>query len=288
VRAVAAPADRRFRRAHVKPGRRRARWRAIAWPALQFGVLVPLAGYAAYQGGAVMREARVLRIDRVAVRGNQWLSQGEALAVLDGLRGENILWADLDAARERLLASPWVREAALRRSLPSTVEALVVERQPMALARLDGALYLVDERGSVIDAYGPRYVDFDLPIVDGLTAAPGAPREDQRERADLAAQIIGALQADPDVARRLSQIDVGDLQNAGVILDGDPAVLYIGRERFLARVRSYVQLAGAIRERVPEIDYVDLRFDDRIYVRPVGPVRRSAAGARSGGTAEGR
>jgi cell division septal protein FtsQ len=281
--AVSAPADRRFRRAHVKPGRRRGRWRALAWPAAKYGLLVPLAAYAAYHGGSRMADASALRIDRIVVRGNEWLSQGEALAVLDGLRGENILWADLDGGRRRLLASPWVREAALRRSLPSTVEALISERQPIAIGRINGALYLVDERGLVIDAYGPRYVDFDLPIVDGLAAAPPDGRVTDQPRADLAARVIAALRGDPDVAPRLSQIDVGNLQNASVILSGDPAVLYVGRERFLPRVRTYLQLAGAIRARVPEVDYVDLRFDGRIYVRPSGAGGSRRAGTRPAG-----
>ena len=34
-------------------------------------------------------------------------------------------------------------------------------------------------------------------------------------------------------------------------------------------MQSYVDLAPALRDRVPEIDYVDLRFDERVYVRPV-------------------
>ena len=31
-----------------------------------------------------------------------------------------------------------------------------------------------------------------------------------------------------------------------------------------------VQGARQVRERVPEIEYVDLRFDERLYVRPAG------------------
>jgi cell division septal protein FtsQ len=53
-----------------------------------------------------------------------------------------------------------------------------------------------------------------------------------------------------------------------VILSGDPAVIRLGDDQFLARLESYLQLAAALRERVAEIDYVDLRFDDRIYVKP--------------------
>jgi cell division septal protein FtsQ len=57
-----------------------------------------------------------------------------------------------------------------------------------------------------------------------------------------------------------------------VILNDDPAVVFVGRDRFLQRIRSYLQLAPALRRQVPEIEYVDLRFDERIYVRPARPV----------------
>ena len=69
-----------------------------------------------------------------------------------------------------------------------------------------------------------------------------------------------------------------DLHNAAVILSGDPAVIELGDERFLPRLQSYLELAPTLRERVSDIDYVDLRFDDRIYVRPIG--EHAAAGTR--------
>jgi cell division protein FtsQ len=268
---VAAPADRRFRRAHVKPARKRGPWRVVVRPLIEYGFVALAAAYAVYRGAAVVAHARVLRIDHIVVRGNQRLPTGEVLAVLNGLRGENIVWTDLAAWRRRLLASPWVRDAALRRSLPSTVEVMVSERAPIGIGRIKSELYLVDDRGVVIDEYGPQYADVDLPIIDGLTAGTVA----DQSRAELAARVVAALGPQPSVARRLSQIDVTDLHNAAVILSGDPAVIYVGEERFLQRLQSYLDLSAALRARVPDIDYVDLRFDDRIYVRPAGKPGKS-------------
>src|SRR5262249_41986270 len=195
--------------------------------------------------------------------------KGEVLAVLNGLRGESLVGTDLDAWRRRLMASPWVRDAALRRSLPSTVEVVVWERQPIGIGRINGETYLVDDRGVIIDQYGPQYAALDLPIIDGLAAAPGAGGTLTDEaRADLAARVVLAVKGKPKIAARLSQVDVGDLHNAAVILTGDPAVIHLGEDQFLARLQSYLDLAPTLRERVADIDYVDLRFDDRIYVRP--------------------
>jgi cell division septal protein FtsQ len=152
---------------------------------------------------------------------------------------------------------------------------MISERQPIGVSRLRDDLYLVDERGVVIDQYGPQYADLDLPIIDGLAISPGKELATDAARADLAARVIGALRSRPELAKRLSQIDVSDLHNVSVILSGDPAVLYLGDDQFLQRLQSYIELAPALRERVAEMDYVDLRFDERIYVRP-------AAGARAG------
>jgi cell division protein FtsQ len=286
VSAVAAPADRRFRRAHVKPARRKRTWRGMAWPAIRYSVVAAVVGLAIYRGAQVSAYAHLLQVNRIVVHGNERMSKGEVLAVLGGLRGESLLWTDLDAWRRRLLASPWVRDAALRRSLPATVEVVVSEREPIGIGRLNGGdLYLVDERGVIIDQYGPQYADLDLPIIDGLSAVNQNGSLTDERRAELAARIVAALRTKPQVARRVSQIDVADLHNASVILSGDTAVIQLGEDQFLPRLQGYLELAPALRERVANIDNVDLRFDDRIYVRPAfapRALRRGEPGSAPG------
>ena len=61
---------------------------------------------------------------------------------------------------------------------------------------------------------------------------------------------------------------MSDAHDAVVLLDGDAALLHLGDDKFLERVQSYLELSPALRERVTDIDYVDLRFDPRVYVRP--------------------
>jgi cell division septal protein FtsQ len=163
-----------------------------------------------------------------------------------------------------------VADVGLRRVLPSTVEVFVSERQPIGLCRLQKQLYLVDRAGIVIDEFGPKYAQFDLPIIDGLVRPPasGQPAIDER-RAELAARVLDAVAPRQDLARSISQIDVTDLHDAVVLIEGDSALLHLGDDRFLERLQSYLDIAPALRERVRDIDYVDLRFEDRLYVRPV-------------------
>lgn len=266
---VAAPADRRFRRAHVKPARKR-RWRALLRYLVIVGLVLLIVAFVAYRGTEVVMHARMLQIDRLVVTGNERVPSATVLEAVQGLKGQNLMWTDLEAWRGRLLQSPWVRDAALRRSLPSTVEIAVSERLPAIIARLDGRLFLVDDQGIIIDDFGPRYASFDLPIVDGISAARPAPGvQADHARASLAARVVASLRSNPEVAKRVSQIDVADPHNAHVTLTGDSAVLYLGDEQFQQRVESYLQLGERLRESVPDIEYVDLRFGSRVFVGPV-------------------
>jgi len=78
----------------------------------------------------------------------------------------------------------------------------------------------------------------------------------------------------------VSQIDVSDPHDAVVLLAGDTARLHVGDDRFVDRLQSYVELAPTLRQRVPEIDYVDLRFGERVYVRPAGTPAKGTAAPR--------
>lgn len=278
---VTAPADRRFRRAHVKPARQRkvllARIARIARLVVA-GVAVVAA---MYYGVHAVAQAHSLQVQDIRVRGNLHLAKGEVLAILEGLRGEHILATDLEVWRQRLLGSPWIEHAALRRLLPSTVEVVIRERHPLALARLGGSLYLIDDGGLVIDEYGPNYAQLDLPIVDGLTSGPptNGPTIDP-SRAYLAARVVAALGPRPDLLQRVSQLDVSNPHDAVVLFDQDPAFVHVGEDEFVERLQAYLDLSDALRARVPEIEYADLRFADRVYVRPArGSARRAGIAA---------
>jgi cell division protein FtsQ len=261
--------DKRFRRAQVKPARKRSPASKYFWLATRLSVVTLILGYAAYRSVTSIAEASSLQIGHMVVRGHERMSTGEVLSLVEGLRGQNILTVKLDEWQTRLLTSPWVESATIRRVLPSTLEITVHERQPMGIGRLGTAMYLIDGRGVIIDEYGPAYADIDLPIIDGLAASPhaGGPMIDTA-RAEFAGRVIAALAVRPEIAKRVSQIDVSNLHDAVVILDDDPALLRLGDTDFVARLQQFLDLSPALHERLAAIDTVDLRFDERLYVRP--------------------
>jgi cell division protein FtsQ len=266
---VQTQTDKRFRRAHVKPARARRSWTLDWKTAAKASIVLAVVIVVIYKTAAMVLTAEALVIQKITVSGNSKMSRGEVIALMDGLRGQNMLTADLEGWRKRLKSSPWVADAAIRRVLPGTVSVVVLERDPIGIGRIGDDLYLIDRRGAIIDTFGPNYADLDLPIISGLAAHSkdgGLLIDDAR--ASLATRLIDALNARKDLAARVSEIDVTDPRDAVVLFKDDTASLRVGDDQFLKRLESYVDLAPALRERVMDIDYVDMRFDERVYVRP--------------------
>jgi cell division protein FtsQ len=260
-------ADKRFRRADVRPGRRRRVFVRVWQVGRVLLVVLAVIGAGLFVTSRAV-DARILAVNDVTIRGNHRLTLGEIDALIGDVRGESLLTVDLDRFRARLLDSPWVVDVTVRRVFPSVVDVHIVERDPVAVARLGHTLYLIDGGGLIMDEYGPQYKDFDLPIVDGLAAPKSVdgPVIDPA-RAQLTAQFLRSLAPRPELIRALSQVDVSTDGNVVVLLGDDPTYLHLGDQLFLERIQTYLELTPALADREKPIDYVDLRFGNRVFLK---------------------
>jgi len=261
---VAAPPDRRFRRPDVRPPRRR-KLSQLAWRLGRVAIVALVALLVLAWIGQMFLRSRFLAVSHLVVRGNARLSTGEVQTLLDGLSGQNILRVDFADYRQKLMDSPWVADAMMWRVLPSTVGVQIVERNPMAVARLGQQLFLVDERGAIIDEFGPQYQDFDLPLVDGLVRQPSKSGQVVANAAGVALteRFLEALRPQADLRHRVSQIDVSDPHDVVALLNDSPTLLHLGDSRFVERIKMYLDLAPTLAQQFKEVDSVDLRFDER-------------------------
>jgi cell division septal protein FtsQ len=259
------PADKRFRRSEVRQGRRR-NWRSWWFKAAWLGGAALLAIVVVVSLAGALADARVFKVSHVALTGNVQLTDADVNALLAGLTDESILRVKLAQYRLRLLASPWIASAELSRLLPSTVQVRIVERRPLFAARLHGQLYLVDAAGVIIDRFGPQYRQFDLPIVDGLLNETEAGPAVDAARLGLAQRFIREVSGRADWLSRISQLNVSNPRNAVVLIQGEPAELRLGDEKFLARLDFWKDVADSTRAQMKVEEYWDLRSDDETIV----------------------
>ena len=90
-------------------------------------------------------------------------------------------------------------------------------------------------------------------------------------RAQLVARFLGSLVARPELRRSVSQVDVSRDGNVVVLLDGDATLLYLGDDQFVERLRTYLEIRSTLAERMSDVDYVDLRYGQRVIVKDRTP-----------------
>ena len=92
-----------------------------------------------------------LVIDRIEVVGNEKLERGEVLTISGLNIGEHMLFANLGEARSRLLSSPYIRSAYIKRAYPDKLIITIEERKPVAAIVGVGSYALIDLEGSVME-----------------------------------------------------------------------------------------------------------------------------------------
>ncbi len=258
----------RGRRQRVRPGRR-VGGLVLRW----FALLAAFLGLAAAFVWTVTTAGKApeLVVARVLVEGNEQLSDGEILELLELSEGANILTLDLEVVRERLLRSAWVREVEIERVLPRTLTLRIAERSPVAVAVL-GELYLLAADGTMLDELAPHYNIEKLALIRGLTDGDGV----VPARAALAGRMAAALMERELLAALVSELDVSEGDGSVTVRLREPAVTFLVHSATMVeRLERLVPLLDGLQKRYRALDTVDLRFDGRIYLR-----LRDVAGAQ--------
>jgi len=186
----------------------------------------------------------------------------------------NLLQTDLDQIREIVESEPWIKSATVHRLLPNRLVITVVEREPAAVATIDGEFYVVDAEGNVLDHYGARHQSIDGPIVKGLTnvARENAREDNQARMAAYLAVITELRKAPEDLLGLISEIEVENPRRVALIPSDEPIPIIVGDRNFLQRYQKFLDSRSVFEElkrQYGNIEYVDVTFDDKIiFHRP--------------------
>jgi cell division protein FtsQ len=174
------------------------RWAGAAATAL---LILASIGYGAAKGGHVpmivdflsdARDAAAnaagFRIAAVSLSGEKHVSRAEVFAAAGVTDRTSLLFLDVDAARARLKAIPWIAEAAVRKLYPDRLQITVTEREAFALWQRDGKVSVISADGTVVGSLADWHFAH-LPLVVG----PGA--------AARAREFLALLDAHPEIRR---------------------------------------------------------------------------------------
>lgn len=124
--------------------------------------LIAVGSVALVIGGAVASRTSVFDVRGIEVSGRDHLHRPRIVRIAGVSNATNALWLDEGEAERRLEAEPWIADADVRVTLPLTVEIVVHERAPVAVAR-GTATSLMAADGTVL---GSGKVPRGLPVIE--------------------------------------------------------------------------------------------------------------------------
>ncbi len=190
----------------------------------------------------------------VFVVGREKTSRRALIDALDVTLGAPLLAFDAEAARRRIEALGWVREAVVERRLPNTIFLRIVERQPLALWQRAGRLLVIDRDGVVIDGAAPARFSL-LPVIVGADAPAHVGR------------LLDVLASEPSLNQRVAAaVRVGG-RRWNLRFDNGVDV-ELPERNFAAAWRRLAEFERLHQLLERDITAIDLRLPDRLVVRP--------------------
>jgi cell division protein FtsQ len=209
-------------------------------------------------------------VTAVDVIGNERRT-ADAIASEGGIAvGANVFVLDLDAARARLLADPWIAEVALARRLPGTILVQITERKAAAIITM-GDTFLATADGDPFKRLEPGD-PIDLPVVTGIHAdAYAADREGTmrtvRRAVDLAAEYERGW-----LAKRspLQEVHVDSEGAFHLVVGRSGMQLVLGGPPFRRKLEQAARVVAELDKRGSKADAIMLDNDarpERVVVR---------------------
>lgn len=204
-------------------------------------------------------------VHRIVFTGNEHLGDDE-LRALAGLKtGENLLTLSSGKIYSKMMASPWLRSVSIRKELPDSLHILMREAEPFALLDLKGKLFIVDEKGKMLEELNGGQVPF-LPVITG---DPFTGREAFSE----AINLVKAVKSTGFLARK-DHIEIIARDPEEMAMNVDGTVIKMGAGEYETKLGRLTELEDEIRKRQIPVDYIDVRFSNKVVVKPVNEVIR--------------
>lgn len=203
------------------------------------------------------------------IQGLRNLSEAAVMEQLSPLIGQNIFHANYSDRIRALMQIPWVQSVTLLRFWPNTVSVLILERDPVGYALIEGTVQLIDREGIPLVTSGDTVQHFDFPVMRGLVAENTTDEHTlNRIRIGRYMDVLKDLETEHEgYSKDLSEVDVAEVDDVKILLKKDPILVHLGKDNYLSRFKLYLANIKRLKQDYPDIDSVDLRFKDQLVIK---------------------
>ncbi len=206
---------------------------------------------------------QAFHLKEIVFAGNEHLTD-EELKNLAGLKGgESLIAISSNRIFEKMIESPWIRHISVRKEFPDKLHILIREAKPFALLDIKGRLFIIDDRGKMLQELKVTPIPF-LPVISGT---PFRKKEAFTEALNLVRVI-----KDLGLLLEKDHIEVIALKPQEITVNLDGVMVKVGAGDYEDKLLRLIEMEEEIKKRNILVDYIDLRFANRAVVKPVKEV----------------
>jgi len=184
-----------------------------------------------------------------------------------GISPEQIRLNDISDLME---SHPYVKAARVSHQYPGTIQIEILERQPIALLKMD-PMVMLDAEGVVLPTLN-NFGDFNLPVLTNFNPEPELyPAGEKalsvkvRECIDWLSRIQVEYESLYD---NLSEMKMTSTNEMELILADHPTHIYLGQDQLWARIEILKQFEEELgSKKISDFSYLDMRYENQIIAK---------------------
>jgi cell division septal protein FtsQ len=225
-------------------------------PAVLSTVIIGCIGFLVVMGYRTVTASNFFDVKTVDVRGVHRSSGADIQKIVTGQTEKSGAWnADLPDLKMRIEKLPFIKSAAVSRVLPNGIRVNVVERIPVAVARLQGGDFLIDADGEVLATVNKNDQEFPMVIRGWDEAKSEKATKDNLQRIKLF-QKMSAEWSQFDLGSRIREIDLSSLSEPKVVVEDSGAQIPIAlqKENFGKILKTALEAIAGKGEKIKSVN----------------------------------
>ncbi len=171
----------------------------------------------------------------------------------------NILLFDSNNLQEIIESLTRVKNVIIRKIFPLSLDISIEERKPFAVLQKE-FLFVIDTEGVIVSRLEAHNIS--LPLLFDESNF----KDYYREKIDLARECLENMTLEE--RQNIEILNLSENLNVKVKMRDSLTWLVLGNNHFCENIRRF-QAEKAHLERYGELEYVDLRFQDRFFIKPL-------------------
>ncbi|MCL5063425.1 MAG: FtsQ-type POTRA domain-containing protein [Nitrospiraceae bacterium] len=230
---------------------------------IKFAVFLFLIFVVAFSAAYFLIKNHMLVRD-IAFVGNHHLKNDELKSLIKIKKGDELFGVSGRELYKRLKSSPWIRDAVIKKELSGRVLINVTEAVPVAILSIADRPYLIDREGNILEQMRESTVLF-LPVIKDMDY------KNNKDAYEEAVRFVNVLHS-KKVLSYDGNLEITGQRPEDITLKLDNISIKIGAGDFDKKLERLEFVRDEIEKRNMSVEYIDLRFANKIIVKPAGSI----------------